>query len=519
MPARKPQPCRKCEGVVYREDKDPLGIIMICTTCGECTYLDHQGRPATPQEREKQSPRGHQPRDAARAARTPEEAGNETTAAAQPEVQEEVQEVQTEVQAEVPEDTPEKAGSETMTAVQPEDQEEAIAEDQLEAQEETAAEVQPEAQAEVQPEPSVCGGCGAQLPGPYSRRGEHETCTSCGALQMPPPEDPSPEWTIGAAMEMHHQGILPTQIAKALQRTGQPQQPAWRINHWAQGCIRTAANTILNARIKGGTEWTVLTTPVQNSHQDYHLWNIMDNTTGYILETRVASAEESESPLLQHIMQQAIARTNTVPSRIITNAIPTNLDQALRTAVPDGPRAEITKIKSMKRELLTGNRLGELTSIILRRSNEPKGKRTKESLQIYAEGITLDLNLFRTQGGPMDPTPAEAAGLQPTLRTWEDAAIALNHHNSARPNRKTGTGEKHPQPTRERKPAPEMPEPALPEPETVSAAAAIRELRELVREMERERLEFINSYSQLGQDITTTRQMIRVLERREIASA
>ena len=512
MTSRKTQPCQKCEGVVYREEKDPLGSIITCTTCGECTYLDHQGRPATPQEREQQPQRSQKPGTADQAARTPEEAEPEIQDTEQPEAQE--------AQTEAPAEVPEGAGKETTATAQPEDQEENIAEVQEEAIAEDKPEIQMENIAEVPPEAAPagtydCSGCGAQLPGPYSRRGEHENCTSCGSLQTLPQEAPSLEWTIGVAMEMHYQGLLPTQIAKAIQRTGQPPVPAWRINHWSQGCMRIAANILLNTRINGGTEWTVLTTPVRDSGQDYNLWNVMDNETGYILETRIASAEEPEPPLLQHIMQQAISRTNTIASRIVTNADPANLDQALRAAVPEGPSPKIARTE---RELLSGNRLGELTRIMLRRSDEPKGKRTKESLQFYAEGITLDLNLFRTQGGPMDPTPAEAGGLQTKLRTWEDAATVRHRKNSPKPNPppvENGAGEERAQPARNRKPAADMPEPAAPEPETGSAA--IRELEELVREMERERLEFINSYSQLGQDITTTRQTIRVLERRASA--
>ena len=345
-PTTKNQTCRQCSSTSHLAERDLAGITLTCWTCGTCTYLDRNGQPTTPEP----------------------------------------------IKGPMP----------------------------------------PQPNPELMKVPST--DCQHQGTRRHPHRGGRQTCPQCASTRqsLVPPRQ-THTWENAAVMEMYYAGAYPSQINRLLELPHLNTTRRW-INTATQFALRETA-----ADLSQGDHWSITQINFRESQNNYRIRIIMETHTQYILRISAALPEDDPEALLE-IIKKALKRTRNPPEQIILDQETAAYQHVIRKALPTAPLETRTF-----REIAESTHLQEINGTLEKRRTNTSAKRPREKFQEFLDGLALDLNVFRTTGGPSDPTPAERAGLKPPFSTWDevnDMITATNPRQKAK--QKAGTSNAEP---------------------------------------------------------------------------
>ena len=433
-------PCPKCNGRVSRLERDDLGIIRTCATCGRCTYMDQEGKIIEELERpeEKRSMMKNdstQQTPSAAVTEHPEENAPEGPMHG-PEIpginigqigceentgreRQEDGENQADGEQHQQEEEDNPRGEDT-PQVEDEPQEENTpqVEDTPQVgdnpQEENTPQMEDTAQVEGCPE---CHAASSPRERLHNQRMPMRECGECGAWYANPdsPSDLSiREEIIGITMQLTCAGNNNKETTNAINRLLEGKTIADNtVLYWTQRYAIPAAEEAEKTKAQTGNTWAIEGLNIKQRGRSHWCWAIADTTTQYILATGTSETPEPSRKLLQQAQ-----RTSSEEPKMITIAGDTPaISGSIRRAFPNCATSR------NNREMEPDQSLERLRQTMTNRFKEnTKAKIKTEMLENTLRAKAMSINLFEPSPALAGLTPAEAAGVETPFSNWRELA-------------------------------------------------------------------------------------------------
>ncbi len=238
---------------------------------------------------------------------------------------------------------------------------------------------------------------------------------------------------MGAAIRMFYSGMSYQQIAESMGTTYDIPEPSKAtIYQWVRDYTKDALKEMERHPAHTGGRWAVDEMQLDVGRQQYWIWNVMDESTGYLLASHLTKERDARSA--EAVLKKAAAAATETPRTVKTDqwpyyvpAVKKVFPRTRHIRPPGGGKLEDIKNPSER-----------VRGLFRQRTRTLREFGSKEKGQLYLDGWTLDYNLFRDHESTGGKPPGQAAKVNPTFNEWADVVKGRAHRKSAGPAGRTG---------------------------------------------------------------------------------
>ena len=469
--------CQKCGSQAKSVEYDIVGMVITCSICGKCVYMDRNNQPIEEQQELEETKANIQKSDTPVKAATgtaeirqgynleyqerqPKERSLETAIGEleesemeteTKEVEESKPEIRTseieESQMETETKEVEEYELETVTSDAKEYELENVTSEMEEAKMETVtseAEVEPEtvtSKVEETKQPATstagepemqndgCPNCGKPKDPKDIRRFQRmalRQCTTCLSWEINPGQKRNPgnqNLAVSIGLQMKFQGASTKEIQEKVNlltenvQVGKSSMHYW-IRRYAKPAIeRTRKPQVVNS----SGEWELDIISLKYRTQQYYCWSVTDSRTQYILATERTSQLRIGEELFKMAIHAAGQRPQTILLSANMKKDTPGLAEQARTA---------TFIQRSPSEENSNGSMARLRNAVTKWVESARGEFNQETMGYVLGALAMSINLFEQSEQLDDQTPAEAAGVETLYRNWEDMVVKIKATNN-----------------------------------------------------------------------------------------
>jgi len=225
----------------------------------------------------------------------------------------------------------------------------------------------------------------------------------------------SPE-QVGAAVAMFYSGLSVEQIRRRFDHIFDSLPSSATIYEWVVDYTRLAKHETSKFRPRLGDKWVADETVLKVGGKNLWLWNVMDARTRFLLATRLSTTRTTRDAEI--LFRKALKVAGRPPKAIVSDRLASYIDGIEKVF-----GAHTRHIQSQGMRSSINNNLSErLQGTIKSRSKVMRGLKGLETAKLVMDGWRIHYNFFRPHMSLESRTPAEAAGIDYTFRSWEDIA-------------------------------------------------------------------------------------------------
>ena len=233
---------------------------------------------------------------------------------------------------------------------------------------------------------------------------------------------------MGAAIRMFYSGMSYQQIAENMGTTYDIPEPSKAtIYQWVRDYTKGALKEMKRHPAHTGGRWVVDEMPLDVGGQQYWIWNVMDESTGYLLASHLTKERDARSA--EAVLNKAAAAAAEPPRTVKTDqwshyvpGVNKVFPNARHVRPPEGGNPEDIKNPSERAQ-----------GLFRQRTRTLRGVGSQEKGQLYLDGWTLDYNLFRDHESMNGNPPGQAAKVNPPFNEWADVVKGRANPESAGP--------------------------------------------------------------------------------------
>ena len=238
---------------------------------------------------------------------------------------------------------------------------------------------------------------------------------------------------MGAAIRIFYSGMSYQQIAENMGTTYDIPEPSKAtIYQWVRDYTKDALKEMDRHPAHTGGRWVVDEMQLDVGRQQYWIWNVMDESTDYLLASHLTKERDARSA--EAVLKKAAAAAAETPRTVKTDqwpyyvpAVKKVFPRARHIRPPGGGELEDIKNPSEREQ-----------GMFRQHTSTLRGVGSKEKGQLYLDGWTLDYNLFRDHESMDAKPPGQAAKVNPPFNEWADVVKGRAHPESAGPAGRTG---------------------------------------------------------------------------------
>ena len=222
---------------------------------------------------------------------------------------------------------------------------------------------------------------------------------------------------VGAAVNMYYDGLSYKRIAENIAEMFDRPEPSKRsVYQWVRTYTNKAIDEMKEHKAHTGDEWVADEMVLKVGGRNYWNWNVMDSKTRYILASHLSDRREKIDAAA--VMQKARDAAANLPKRIETDRLSSYID-----GIDMVFGGEVDHVQSEGIYARVNNNLSErLQGTFRERAKVMRGLQSQKTGQRFLDGWVINYNVFRPHESLRGRTPAEAAGVSPPFKEWEDLA-------------------------------------------------------------------------------------------------
>ena len=222
---------------------------------------------------------------------------------------------------------------------------------------------------------------------------------------------------VGAAVDMYYDGLSYRRVAENIDAHFGRKTNRATIYRWVQEETAKAKAVVEATKVDTGPVWVADEIAVKVNGKQHWIFNVMDAKTRFILSAYL-TRERGKKPAAT-ALALARERSNNAPKEIKTDGLRSYIS-AVKTAFPTHPVKHVVS-QGIRAEI--NNNLSErLQGTFRDRDKTLRGLKSRESGQVYVDGMVINYNYFRPHMALKGKRPAEEAGAELPFDTWRDVA-------------------------------------------------------------------------------------------------
>ena len=238
---------------------------------------------------------------------------------------------------------------------------------------------------------------------------------------------------MGAAIRMFYSGISYQQIAESMGRTYDIPEPSKAtIYQWVRDYTKDALKEMDRHPAHTGGRWVVDEMQLDVGGQQYWIWNVMDESTGYLLASHLTKERDARSA--EAVLKKAAAAAAETPKTVKTDRWPYYVPAVKKVF----PRSRHLRLVGVGNPEDIKNPSKRVQGLFRQRIRTLRGVGSQEKGQLYLDGWTLDYNLFRDPESMDGEPPGQAAKVNPPFNEWADVVKGRANPKSAGPTVRAG---------------------------------------------------------------------------------
>jgi putative transposase len=231
----------------------------------------------------------------------------------------------------------------------------------------------------------------------------------------------TPANQVSSALNMYYEGMSIKAIARNLKQEYDNMPSTATIYEWIQKYTQYATDSIEGYKPKKiGDTWIADETVIEIDGNNVWLWDIIDDTTRFLLATRISRSRTTRDA--QILYDRAVKTAGKQPEKVITDKLASYLD------VRYGKDTEHIQSRPFAVEDNT-QMIERFHETLKQRTKVMRGLKNMESAIEFIGGWLVHYNYIRPHTSLNDKTPAEAAGIDYPYKNWAD----ITHHKMSKP--------------------------------------------------------------------------------------
>lgn len=271
----------------------------------------------------------------------------------------------------------------------------------------------------TEPQIITCKWCGSDQVSKYGiRDGSQEyICLSCGRkfnTKDAPYKKQSSVEQIGSALNMFYDGLSFADIARGTGITYNNLVNESTVYRWVFSYTEKAIKVFAQFKPVVSDTWIADETVIGIGGENVWLYDIIDNTTRFLLASRLTSSRRTTDA--QQLMEAASRRAGKMPRVVITDKNNSYLD-GIELAF--GAATEHVQSRGFTLQPNT-NLIERFHGTLKERTKVIRGFKTWDSAILLVDGFLVHYNFFRPHTSLGYLTPAAVAYIQSPFKTWID---------------------------------------------------------------------------------------------------
>ena len=221
---------------------------------------------------------------------------------------------------------------------------------------------------------------------------------------------------MGAAVRLFYSGMSYKRTAESMEKMFDIPEPSKAtVYEWVRDYTKDALKEMERHPAHTGGHWVVDDKQLDVAGQKYWNWNVMDESTGYLLASHLT--KERDALAAEAVLKKAAAAAAEPPRRVKT-ARRRYYFPAMKKVFPDARHIQSPWVRDPANKTDLSERVQDR---FRQRTKTLQGLGSMESAQRYLDGWTLTYNLFRDHESIDDKPPHQAAKVNPPFndgRTW-----------------------------------------------------------------------------------------------------
>lgn len=225
---------------------------------------------------------------------------------------------------------------------------------------------------------------------------------------------------VGAAVDMYFDGLSYRRIADNMDDYFDRETNAASIFRWTRQLTERAKDRLSESPIPTGEEWVADELAVKVGGKQYWLFNVMDADSRAVLSAYLSPERTTQAAATA--MALARQRAATPPKVVKTDGL-RSYREGIKTAFAID---DVRHVVSQGIRAAINNNLSEqLQGTFRDRDKTLRGLKSRDTGQMYIDGLVINYNYFRPHIGLDGKTPAEKAGAERPFESWRDVAETL----------------------------------------------------------------------------------------------
>jgi len=258
----------------------------------------------------------------------------------------------------------------------------------------------------------------------FTKKGvQRYQCTKCDRTFLDnaaPERRQYPAEVIALALNDFYEGSSIPKIQRKLQLQYGLKPGFGTIYRWLVEYSGKAAKNLKEVPIKSGSTWvadeTVIRLKAKGGSKQW-FWDIIDDKTRFLLASHLSESRGSKDA--QILMERAAERADKIPKVVVTDRLKSYLDGV---ELAFGADTKHVAGGPFKVEGNT-NLIERFHGTLKERTKVMRSMLRRGTAKIVTDGWLVHYNFFRPHQTLKGQTPAEAAGAEPTYRSWKDVVI------------------------------------------------------------------------------------------------
>ena len=220
---------------------------------------------------------------------------------------------------------------------------------------------------------------------------------------------------MGAAVRLFYSGMSYKRTAESMEKMFDIPEPSKAtVYEWVRDYTKDALKEMERHPAHTGGHWVVDDKQLDVAGQKYWNWNVMDESTGYLLASHLT--KERDALAAEAVLKKAAAAAAEPPRRVKT-ARRRYYFPAMKKVFPDARHIQSPWVRDPANKTDLSERVQDR---FRQRTKTLQGLGSMESAQRYLDGWTLTYNLFRDHESIDDKPPHQAAKVNPPFNEWAD---------------------------------------------------------------------------------------------------
>ncbi|MBM3926348.1 MAG: DDE-type integrase/transposase/recombinase [SAR202 cluster bacterium] len=246
----------------------------------------------------------------------------------------------------------------------------------------------------------------------YMDKATGKTYTANGAM---PGRRVKPE-IVGSAVALFYRGTPLDEIAEQFEHQYDFRPSKATIYEWVTDYTKLARDRLGSLKARTGNTWVCDESVYIAGGEKFWHYNVLDRDSRFLLASHLARTRTIKQTEI--VFQKAKEAAHSNPKRIITDGM-TAYPEAIERVFGGDTQHVVSEGLTAK---LNNNLSERMQGTFRQRTKTMRGFQDRQSAQDYFDGYRIHYNFFRGHESLKNRRPAEMAGLETSLESWEDVA-------------------------------------------------------------------------------------------------